>query len=118
MEYGLVERALALANPKDWATLLAKFNHRFHWLQSATAGERPFKTSKCLEGRLGALSRRGDIAFRLGSGAGCRAYLSRVSTWPPVDRAGSTSLVTFELANGLSFTTFVSTCPISGERVF
>ena len=26
----------------------------------------------------------------------------------------STSLVTFELANGLSFTTFVSTCPVSG----
>ena len=29
----------------------------------------------------------------------------------------STSLVTFELAGGLAFTTFVSTCPISGERV-
>lgn len=27
----------------------------------------------------------------------------------------STSLVTFELANGLNFTTFVSTVPISGE---
>lgn len=30
----------------------------------------------------------------------------------------STSLVTFELGNGLNFTTFVSTCPISGGWVW
>ena len=95
VEYGLVERAWALANPEDWATLLARYDHRFYWPQGATAQELPYTASKYLAGRLGALSRQGDVAFRIGIGTGYWDYLTKVSTWAPVDRAGSTTFMSF-----------------------
>src|SRR5690348_3232900 len=40
VEYGLVERAYALADPDDWAMLLAKYSHTFYIVETKQDVER------------------------------------------------------------------------------
>ena len=98
VEYGLVERAFALANEADWAVLLARFDHRYYHLAGATRKTLPSTASRYLAGRLGAVSRLGDVAYRDGRGTGYWSYLSRVSTWTVPGREAHLSPSTFAAA--------------------
>lgn len=95
VEYGLVERAFALANPDDWRLLLARYDHRYFWGNTATQKELPYTASRYLAGRLGDLSRRGDVRYRDGKGTGYWCYLSRVSHWAPPGVEDSNKVANF-----------------------
>jgi hypothetical protein len=98
VEYGLVERAWALANPDDWRMLVEKYDHRYFYGETATRASLPYSASKYLAGRLGALSRLRDVSYRSGRGTGYWSYLSKVSYWAPVSREASETVVNFEAA--------------------
>lgn len=77
VEYGLVERAYALARPDDFARLLAQYGHR------SDDKERRYTISMFLAGCLGRLAKRGDVAYHDGPATGSWSYLPRVSWWAP-----------------------------------
>ena len=83
VEYGLVERAWALANPDDWTMLLKRFDHRFFRMGMANQQELPYTASRYLAGRLGALGKHGDVLYSSGRGTGYWSFLRNVSYWTP-----------------------------------
>lgn len=95
VEYGLVERAFALANPEDWSLLLARYDHRWFGQGTATQQELPYTASRYLAGRLGDLSRRGDVRYRDGKGTGYWSYLRRVSHWAPAGSGELSAMASF-----------------------
>jgi hypothetical protein len=79
VEYGLVERAYAVAKPDDFRSLVSRFGH------SEQLGHTNYTASAYLARTLGALSRRGDVAFKAGAGTGRWDYNATISYWsmPP-----------------------------------
>lgn len=77
-EYGLVERAYALAHPRDWEFLMNRYSH------TAVAGK-TYTTSAFLAATLGRLHRAGHVALRIGPATGRWSYNSAISYWtvPP-----------------------------------
>ncbi len=78
VEYGVVERAYALAHPREFAILVDRYGH------TAVAPKR-YTASAFLGRALGELSVKGDLAFRYGPATGRWDYNSRISWWclPP-----------------------------------
>ena len=78
VEYGVVERAYALAKPKDWAFLMDRYSH------SAVVPKR-YTVSAFLAATLGNLERTGVVAFHSGPATGCWSYNGSISYWalPP-----------------------------------
>jgi hypothetical protein len=79
VEYGLVERAYALAQPEDFRRLVERFGHT-HREDSGR-----YSVSAYLARTLGDLSRVGSVLFHQGSGTGRWSYNSGISYWavPP-----------------------------------
>ena len=84
VEYGLVERAYALARPDDFAQLVAQYGHR---AVKPTA----YTVSAFLAGCLGRLSRQGYVAYHDGPATGPWKPLTRVSWWSPASSASDWS---------------------------
>ena len=78
VEYGVVERAYALAHPREFAILVDRYGH------TAVAPKR-YTASSFLGRALGELSVKGDLSFRYGPATGRWDYNSRISWWclPP-----------------------------------
>lgn len=78
VEYGVLERAYALANPKDWAFLVDRYGHK------AIADKR-YTVSAFLAAALGNLERAGVVAFHPGRATGRWSYNGTISYWslPP-----------------------------------
>lgn len=78
VEYGVLERAYALANPKDWAFLVGRYGH------TAIAAKR-YTVSAFLAATLGHLSRAGVVNFHSGPATGRWSYNGTISYWslPP-----------------------------------
>jgi hypothetical protein len=78
IEYGVFERAYALANPKDWAFLMDRYSH------TAVAPKR-YTVSAFLAATLGNLERAGVVAFHSGPATGRWSYNGTISYWslPP-----------------------------------
>jgi len=78
VEYGVVERAYALNNPKDWAFLTDRYGHR-------AITPKPYTVSAFLAATLGNLERTGTVAFHSGSATGRWSYNGMISYWtlPP-----------------------------------
>lgn len=78
VEYGVVERAYALAKPADFALLVEKYGH------TAIKGKR-YTASSFLARALGDLSARSVLSFRYGPATGRWSYNSQISWWclPP-----------------------------------
>ncbi len=73
-EYGLVERAYALANPDDFHVLIERYGH------TAIVASR-YTTSSFLARALGDLSRHGAIAWHGGTATGRWSYNAGISYW-------------------------------------
>ncbi len=78
IEFGVFERAYALANPQDWAFLMDRYSH------TAVAPKR-YTVSAFLAATLGNLERAGIVAFHSGPATGRWAYNRTISYWslPP-----------------------------------
>jgi hypothetical protein len=78
VEYGVLERAYALARPEDFALLVARYGH------TAVAAKR-YTASSFLGRALGELSVRGALVFQYGPATGRWDYNSKISWWclPP-----------------------------------
>lgn len=78
VEYGVVERSYAIANPADFAVLVDRFGHTAIKAARHTA-------SAYLARTLGDLSRQGAVVFHPGPATGRWAYNSEISWWalPP-----------------------------------
>lgn len=74
VEYGVLERAFALAYPEDWSLLLKQYGH-------TSIKPRRYTVSAFLAGVLGRLSSAGVIAFMEGPATGRWSYNSRISWW-------------------------------------
>lgn len=85
VEYGLIERAYALANPEDWARVLDRYGHTHYHPADATRAEFPYTASMYLARSLGALGRAGTLVHDVGPGTGRWAYNSKISYYalPP-----------------------------------
>ena len=85
VEYGLIERAYALANPDDWAVLLDRYDHTHyhHGMDGTTALS--YTASKYLARSLGALGRAGTLVHHSGPGTGRWNYNKTISYYalPP-----------------------------------
>ncbi len=80
VEYGLVERAYALAHPNEWAKILVKFDHtEYHDADTTTRGDLPYTASMYLARTLGALSGTGRLGHRSFPGTGRWAYNNPIS---------------------------------------
>jgi hypothetical protein len=79
VEYGLIERAYAIANPEDWMSLLRVYGHTEYQPLDATIKDFPYTASKYLARSLGALGRRGDTAHEFGPGTGRWSYDQPIS---------------------------------------
>lgn len=87
VEYGVVERAYAQANPDDFKGLVEKYGH-------TAIAPGTYTASSYLAGVLGGLGRSGDVMFHEGPATGRWDYLSAVSWWalaPEPDWAERTS---------------------------
>lgn len=84
VEYGLVERAYALAHPADWQALLDTYSHRRYLPDGASRRKQPYTASRRLGAALGAARRRQDVNFRQGPGTGFWAYNSTISYFAPL----------------------------------
>lgn len=73
-EYGIVERAYALANPDDFNVLIERYGH------TALAAGR-YTTSSFLARVLGELSRQGSVAWHGGPATGRWSYNAGISYW-------------------------------------
>ena len=82
VEYGLVERAFALANPEQWSALLAQHDHTKYNAKGATRKDQPYTASKRLGQKLGILRRREDVAFQQGPGTDDGNITIRAATTP------------------------------------
>jgi hypothetical protein len=76
VEYGLVERAYALARPKDFAELVGRYGHR-------EVKRTPYTVSAFLAGCLGRLAKQGHVAYHDGPATGLWAHNERISWWAP-----------------------------------
>ncbi|MGB8021525.1 MAG: hypothetical protein WCF04_09885 [Candidatus Nanopelagicales bacterium] len=78
VEYGVLERAYALARPQDFALLVERYGH------TAVKAKR-YTASSFLGRALGELSVRGALAFQYGPATGRWSYNSKISWWclPP-----------------------------------
>lgn len=78
VEYGVVERAFALAYPREFAQVLERFGHR-------SIKPREYTSSAFIARTLGAIGRLGTIGFHLGPATGYWAYNQTISWWsvPP-----------------------------------
>lgn len=78
VEYGVVERAYALANPQDWNFLLQRYSH------TAIVAKR-YTVSAFLAATLGHLDRAGSVKYHAGPATGRWRYNSSISWWalPP-----------------------------------
>jgi len=74
VEYGILERAYALANPEDWAFLIARYGH------TAVAAKR-YTVSAFLGGVLGRLQGAGTIAGTMGAATGRWSYNGSTGYW-------------------------------------
>src|SRR4051794_10720649 len=83
VEYGLVERAYAIARPNDFARLLKLYGHTVldEKVASKTIGGRQYTVSAYLARTLGDLSRHGAVLFRQGKGTGRWSYNEGISYW-------------------------------------
>lgn len=97
VEYGLVERAYALARPDDFARLVAQYGHR------SDNKKRRFTVSMFLAGCLGRLAKRGNVAFHDGPATEPWSHLPRVSWWAPATRPPSWSDARSCAAEGVDF---------------
>ena len=88
VEYGLVERAYALAHPEDWQRLLDTYSHRRYLPAGASRGEEPYTASRRLGAALGAARRRQALHFRQGPGTGYWAYNRVISYYAPLSVEG------------------------------
>ena len=80
VEYGLVERAYALAHPVEWAKILVKFDHtEYHDGETTSRGDLPYTASMYLARTLGALSGTGRLGHRSFPGTGRWAYNNPIS---------------------------------------
>jgi hypothetical protein len=73
-EYGLVERAYALAAPKDFATMVHRWSH-------TAIAPKQYTVSSFLAGVLGRLASRGEVAYHPGPGTGRWSYNRSISYW-------------------------------------
>ncbi len=85
VEYGLVERAYALAQPADWAKILARYDHTHYHPADVTKTQLPYTASKYLARSLGGLGGAGELIHHVGPGTGRWSYNSKISYWalPP-----------------------------------
>ncbi|MFC7500605.1 hypothetical protein ACOACQ_19100 [Nocardioides sp. CPCC 206347] len=74
IEYGVFERAYALANPKDWAFLIDRYGH------TALAPKR-YTVSAFLAATLGNLDRAGVVKYHSGPATGHWSYNGTISYW-------------------------------------
>lgn len=74
VEYGVVEAAYALANPKDFGLLVERYGH------TAIRAKR-YTVSAFIAATLGRLSRSGDVLFHAGPATGRWDYNSQISWW-------------------------------------
>jgi len=74
VEYGVLERAYALAHPEDWAILVGKYGHR------AVAAKR-YTASAFLAATLSRLQSLGYLAYHGGPATGRWTYNSGISWW-------------------------------------
>ena len=80
VEYGLVERAYALANPKEWTKVLSKFDHtEYHDPDKLSRADLPYTASMYLARTLAALSGTGRLGHRSFPGTGRWAYNNPIS---------------------------------------
>lgn len=82
VEYGILERAYALAHPQDWQFLMDRYSH------TAVAAKR-YTVSAFLGGVLGRLWRRGVVASMTGEATGRWQYNRTTGYWalfPEPDR--------------------------------
>lgn len=85
IEYGLVERAYALANPDDWAALLARYDHtHFHEGEPGHGGLK-YTASKYLARSLSGLAKRGELSLKKAPGTGRWAFDNPISHFAPPD---------------------------------
>lgn len=78
VEYGLVERAYALAQPGDFRRLVAQYGH-------SHVAPSQYTASAYLARTLGDLSRHGAVVLHVGRGTGRWSYNTDISYWslPP-----------------------------------
>lgn len=84
LEFGVVEKIYAGANPADFALLVERYSH------TAVAATR-YSASTFLAAALGRLSRTGQVLYKAVPATGRWAYNSRISSWavapePDADR--------------------------------
>jgi hypothetical protein len=96
VEYGLVERAYALAQPDDWRRLLARYDHTHYHPDGATRRQLPYTASRYLGRTLGALRAQGIIAFKQGPGTGRWSYNDTISYYAPATVADGAPTCTWE----------------------
>jgi hypothetical protein len=78
VEYGVVERAYALAHPEEFARIIGEFGHR-------AIAPRKYTASAFIARALGVLGRQGTICYHDGPATGRWTYNSTISWWsvPP-----------------------------------
>lgn len=83
VEYGVVERAYALANPRDFATVVARFGHTAQKEHGRTTA------SAIIAAALGVISARSAaVHYRRSRATGRWSYNSDVSWWALTDANG------------------------------
>ena len=94
VEYGLIERAYALARPDDFATLIARYGHTHQAPARYTA-------SSYLGRTLGQLAKTGYLAYRSGPGTGRWSYDDEVGYYTaPTSPAAWENRLTWDVAGG------------------
>ena len=83
VEYGLIERAYALANPKDWRLLVDRYDHRYYYRDDEDREKLSYTASKYLARHLSLLRSKGHFAFKRGPGTGYWAYDNPISHYSP-----------------------------------
>jgi len=112
VEYGLVERAYALARPDDWALLLKTYNHTHYKTPETTRKTMPTTASARLGQALGAICRSGSLLYRRDKGTGRWSYNSDISYVAlPAGAADWDSRTTWA-GSGLNMSYMPSTQPV------
>lgn len=91
VEFGLVEAAYAAANPKDFASLVARYGH-------TAVKPTQYSASAFLAATLGRLSAHGDVLFHQGPATGRWSYNGQISWWALSPEPDWTSRTSWEQA--------------------
>lgn len=107
VEYGLVEREYALAQPAAWNNIIARYDHTYFYDSAVvTRAELPYTGSMYLARTLGALSGRGALGHRSAPGTGRWAYNNPISYYGLPGGDPFSSLATWE-ESGVSMTDYM-----------